>query len=1026
MKKLLTVAFACTIVVFGASAQEIVLKGKELFGNLKARQIGPALMSGRITDIESHPTNDRIVYVGAAGGGVWKSSNGGATFKPIFDENTQCIGQVAVDPNDPDNTLWVGTGEIWTRNSVSIGDGLYKTSDGGSTWKKMGFENSERIASIEVHPENSDVVYVGVLGALWGDSEERGVYKTTDGGETWEKLLYFDQRTGCADLMMDPSNPDILYASMWEFRRKAWGFESGGGNSALYKSTDGGANWTKIHNGFPDGDLGRIAVTVAPSNTKILYAVLETEENKDKGLWKSEDGGESWSHLNNDFGLVVRPFYFSRIVVDPRDPDVVVKAGLFGSISRDGGKTFKNLGPMHPDIHDILFDINDSDRMYVATDGGFYRSWDGGTTMEINTTLPLSQFYHISVDNDEPYNIYGGLQDNGSWYGPSRSIGGIEARDWTSVGVGDGFRVLRHPTKKIIYSEMQGAQNVWRIDVEREQSKTIQPLPVKGDPKLRFNWNAPMAISEHQPDRFYMGSQFVHKSEDMGDTWVKISPDLTTNDKSKQEQEDSGGLSTDNSGAENHCTIFSIAESPIDENVIWVGTDDGNVQVTQDGGKNWSNVTVNLTGLPANTWVYQIEASNHDKGTAYAVFDGHTQNDMNPYVYKTTDYGQTWTSLVTEDIRGFARTIQEDYENPDLLFLGTEFGLFITINGGKNWAQFTNNMPPVAVHRVELQKRTSDLVMGTHGRGVIIIDDISPLREISQEVLAKDVHFFDTKPTIIVEESGFSSGNYGAIDFVGSNPSRSAKIIYYLKKRHIFGKMTMAIKDANDNTMIELTPGKSKGINIVTWNYRIKQPKMAKAKSFTFGGFTAPRVPAGTYKVVMTKGKETYETEIELINDPKSLLTDEERTALHQTTMKLYDMSQELAYLVYQIDEYLVSAEKVAAIDPKGKKVAAPIMAELNKLKETLVVTEGDNYVDSREPQLRGKIADLFSKIAGSFNAPSSSDMDNLSLLEERFVTAQNDFEEIKLKRVLKMEKYMENSGTEPVKLQSYDDFIKK
>ena len=1026
MKKLSLVAVLLASVVASISAQEIVLKGKELFGNLKARQIGPALMSGRITDIESHPTNDRIIYVGAAGGGVWKSSNGGATFKPIFDKHTQCIGNVAVDPNDPDKTIWVGTGEIWTRNSVSIGDGLYKTSDGGATWKKMGFENSERIASIEVHPENSDVVYVGVLGALWGDSEERGVYKTTDGGATWEKLLYFDQRTGCADLMMDPSNPDILYASMWEFRRTAWGFESGGGNSALYKSTDGGANWTKIHNGFPDGDLGRIAITVAPSNANILYAVLETEENKDKGLWKSEDGGENWTHLNNDFGLVVRPFYFSRIVVDPRDPDVVVKAGLFGSISRDGGKTFKDLGPMHPDIHDILFDINDSDRMYVATDGGFYRSWDGGTTMEINTTLPLSQFYHISVDNAEPYNVYGGLQDNGSWYGPSRSIGGIEARDWTSVGVGDGFRVLRHPTKNIIYSEMQGAQNVWRIDVEREQSKTIQPLPVKGDPKLRFNWNAPMSISEHQPDRFYMGSQFVHKSEDMGDTWVKISPDLTTNDESKQKQENSGGLSTDNSGAENHCTIFTIAESPIDENVIWVGTDDGNVQVTQDGGQNWSNVTTGLTGLPANTWVYQIEASSHDKGTAYAVFDGHTQNDMNPYVYKTTDFGQTWTSLVTADINGFARTIQEDFENPDLLFLGTEFGLYITINGGKNWAQFTNNMPPVAVHRVELQKQTSDLVMGTHGRGVIIIDDISPLRQVTQDVLAKDLHFFETKPTIIVEESGFSSGNYGAIDFVGANPSRSAKIIYYLKKRHIFGKMNIEIKDANDNTLIELSPGKSKGINVVTWNYRIKQPKMAKAKSFTFGGFTAPRVPAGTYKVVMTKGKETYETEIELINDPKSLLTTEERTALHQTTMKLYDMSQELAYLVYQIDEYLVSAGKVAELDPKGKKVAAPIMAELNELKETLVVTEGDNYVDSREPQLRGKIADLFSKIAGSFNAPSSSEMDNLSLLEERFVTAQNDFEEIKLKRVLKMEKYMENSGTEPVKLQSYDDFIKK
>ncbi len=1017
---LLVLAWGC----LSAYSQDIVLKGKELFGNLRARQIGPALMSGRIIDIESHPTNDRIIYAGAAGGGVWKSSNGGATFNPIFDEYAQSIGNIAVDPKDPDNTIWVGTGETWTRNSVSVGDGLYKTTDGGSTWKKIGFDKSERIASIEIHPENTNVVYVGVLGALWGDSEERGVYKTTDGGETWEKILYFDQRTGCGDLVMDPSNPDVLYASMWEFRRKAWGFESGGEKSALYKSTDGGANWSKIHNGFPGGELGRIAVAVAPSSSNILYAVLETEENDDKGLWKSEDGGNNWTHLNNDFGLVVRPFYFSRIVVDPRDPDVVVKAGLFGSISRDGGKTFKNLGPMHPDIHDILFDINDSDRMYVATDGGFYRSWDGGTTMEINTTLPLSQFYHISVDNEEPYNIYGGLQDNGSWYGPSRSIGGVEARDWKSVGVGDGFRVLRHPTKKIIYSEMQGAQNVWRIDVERNQSKTVQPLPVKGDPKLRFNWNAPMAISEHQPDRFYMGSQFVHKSEDMGDTWVKISPDLTTDDKSKQNQEESGGLSTDNSGAENHCTIFTIAESPLDENIIWVGTDDGNVQVTRDGGANWSNVTANLSGVPANTWVYQIEASSHDAGTAYAVFDGHTQNDMNPYVYKTTDYGQTWTSLVTEDLVGFARTIQEDFVNPDLLFVGTEFGLFITINGGKNWSKFTNNMPAVAIHRIEMQKQTSDLVMGTHGRGVIIIDDISPLREVSQEVLAKDVHFFESKPTKIVEESGFASGNFGAIEFVGPNPSRDAKIVYYLKKRHIFGKMNMEIQDLDGNTLIELTPGKSKGINVVTWNYRIKQPKMAKAKSFTFGGFTAPRVPAGKYKVVMNKGKASYESEIELVNDPNSLLTDAEREALHNTTMKLYDMSQELAYLVYQIDEYLASASAVAEQDTKGKKTAEPLIEALNNLKETLVVTEGDNYVDSREPQLRGKIADLFSKIAGGFSAPSASEMDNLSLLEERFSNARKDFEEIKLKRVLKMEKYLENSGSEPIEIKSYEDFI--
>ncbi|MBT8385230.1 MAG: hypothetical protein KJO83_05935, partial [Bacteroidia bacterium] len=525
-----------------ANAQEeITLKGKELFGDITARQIGPALMSGRINDLENHPTNNRIIYAGTAGGGVWKSNDGGTTFNSIFDEYCQSIGAVAIDPNDPDNTIYVGTGETWTRNSVSIGDGMYKSVDGGSNWTKMGFEKSERIANIIVNPKNSKEIYVGVLGALWGDSDERGVYKTTDGGATWNKLLYINQKTGCADLAMDPKDPNTLYASMWEFRRSGWSFESGGENSALYKSTDGGATWNKIHNGFPEGKLGRLAIAVAPSNPQVLYTVIEAEKNEKKGLYRSDDAGKSWKQLNNDFGITVRPFYFSRIVVDPKNPDVVVKGGLNGSISRDGGKTFKDLGNMHSDIHDITFDINDSDRMYAGTDGGVYRSLNGGTTMEIVENLPLSQFYHISVDDAEPYNVYGGLQDNGSWYGPSSSPGGIEARDWNSIGGGDGFRVLKHPTKNIIYSEMQGADNVWRYDVDNKRIKTVQPLPQKGFPKLRFNWNPPMAISAHQPDRFYMGSQFLHRSEDMGDTWKIISPDLTTNDPSKQMQEASGG-----------------------------------------------------------------------------------------------------------------------------------------------------------------------------------------------------------------------------------------------------------------------------------------------------------------------------------------------------------------------------------------------------------------------------------------------------------------------------------------------------
>ncbi|MEO6348756.1 MAG: hypothetical protein ABIO60_12685 [Aquaticitalea sp.] len=978
-------------------------KGNDLFGDLTARHIGPALMSGRINDIEVHPTNSRIVYTGTAGGGVWKSNDGGTTFNPIFEEHCESIGVVSIDPNNPDNVIWVGTGETWTRNSVSVGCGLFKTTDGGANWIKMGLENSERIANVVINPKNSNEVYVAVLGALWGDSEERGVYKTTDGGITWNKILYVDQRTGCADLTMDPKNPNVLYASMWEFRRSGWSFESGGENSALYKSIDGGATWNKIQNGFPKGKLGRLGIAIAPSNPNILYTVIEAEEDLKKGLYRSDDAGASWKQLNNDFGITVRPFYFSRIVVDPKNPDVVVKGGLSGSISRDGGKTFKNLGNMHSDIHDIVFDITDSDRMYVATDGGVYRSWNGGTTMEIVENLPVSQFYLISLDDAEPYNIYGGLQDNGSWYGPSSATGGIKARDWNSIGGGDGFRVLKHPTKNIIYSEMQGAESVWRYDVSSKLVKTIQPLQSEGVPKLRFNWNAPMAISEHQPNRIYMGSQFLHKSNDMGDTWTIISPDLTTNDPKKQQQKDSGGISMDNSGAENHTTIFTIAESSLDENVIWVGTDDGNVQVTKNGGKDWTNTSGNITGLPKQMWVYHIEASVHNKGTAYAVFDGHTMNDKTPYAYKTTDYGQTWTSIITGEVEGFARNLQEDYVNPDLLFLGTEFGLYITMDGGKSWNKFTNNMPAVAVLYIDLQKRTNDLVMATHGRGIIIIDDISPLRELTPEVTEQEVHFFDSKPTVMKDQSGFS-GNFGdETQFVGANPSESLRIKYYLKKRHTFGKMTLEIQDINGKVISTLGPGKSKGINIVDWPFTIKQPKVAKGKTFSFGGFTAPRVPAGTYKAVLTKGKDVYEHNYEVIYDKISNLSSDDRALKHTTTMKMYDMSQELAYIVYELDAILEASKE-------NKKLTA----SLDMLKKTLVITTGDNYVSSAEPELREKIADLYSKIAGNYDKPSNAELDNLKVIEARFEKAKIDFEKLK-----------SNVDVKSLNLKTFDEFIK-
>jgi photosystem II stability/assembly factor-like uncharacterized protein len=1023
MKSVISFIAAALLTPSLYSQENSSMIASDYWGDIKARHIGPALMSGRVSDLEGHPTDSKIIYAGTAGGGVWKSVDAGLVFHPVFDEHCQSIGCVAVDPSDPDNSVWVGTGEVWTRNSVSIGNGIYYSKDGGKSWQNMGLEKSERISAIEIDPKNANVIYAGVLGALWSDSEDRGVYKSTDKGKTWQKILYVNATTGCSELIMDPNNSNILYAAFWEFRRTAYSFNSGGMQSALYKSSDGGVTWSKIQNGLPTGKMGRIAVAIAPSNSQIVYAVIEAEKSEQRGLYRSDDGGANWKFLNGDFGLVVRPFYFSRISIDPKNPELLVKAGLYASLSRDGGKTFDYMGSMHGDIHDVWFDPNDSQKLFAATDGGVYRSMNGGVTMQIVENMPLSQFYQVSFDNQTPYKVYGGLQDNGSWTGPSASPGGIEARDWETVGYGDGFRVFPHPQQpEIVYSEMQGAEQIWRYNTSTHQVKNIKPYEGIGDPKLRFNWNTPILTSIHNPDRIYCGSQFLHVSDDKGDTWRKISNDLTTNDKTKQNQEASGGISADNSGAENHCTIFTIAESPLSADVIWAGTDDGQIHVTRDGGKSWNNVRNNIPAVPASTWCYHIEVSTFSEGTAYAVFDGHTRGDFKPYIVKTQDFGNSWSLISTQDIPTFVRCIQEDFVNRNLLYAATEMGLYVSLDGGTTWSRFNKNLPPVAIHHLELHPKTHDLILATHGRGIVIIDDTRALREMKPELLSKTLHFFPSEPFVMHEENSFG-GTSTEHQFVGANPGNAAKIKYFLPKRHTFGKMTMEVYDAQQKLVCKLEPGKQKGVNTVEWGFNTQSPKVAKGKTMSGGSSFVPRATAGKYTIRITKGSEVYEHMIETIYDPKSPFSLEDRKRQEAVTAELFQVTQELAYLVYQIDTY---REALGEIQGKQKlpKDMDQGLKDLNTLREKLVITTGDNYVGSAEKKLREKLGDIYSTIGSYYGAPSSSQMENVKSLLDELAIRSEEFKKWNSKASSKLAAEYKKTTSKDLVIKSFDAFV--
>ena len=881
---LATCLFAVALIAPNTFAQNGLTPPKspveDAFGRLEWRSIGPANMGGRIADVEGVPGDPNVVYVASASGGLWKTTNAGVTWKPIFDrQGTISIGDIALTPGNPD-VVWVGTGESNVRNSVSFGDGVYKSTDGGRTWQHMGLKDSEHISAIVINPQNPDVVYVGALGHAFAPNEERGVFMTTDGGKTWTKTLYIDNQHGVSDLEIDPSNPNILYAGMWSFERKPWTFHSGSEKGGVYKSIDGGRTWNKLTNGLPKL-MGRIGVRVAPSNPNVVYVIVEAKEGT---LYRSDDRGETFRLVSKNTDIVSRGFYYTRVRVDPTNENHIyaVASTLFTSV--DGGKTFRSItGRNHVDFHALWLDPKNPKRMWNGQDGGIAVSYDGGETWEAVYNIPLGQFYQIHADNRTPfYYVMGGLQDNGSWTGPSatREPSGIMNDDWRMVSFGDGFYMINHPDDPDLYlSESQGANIVW-TDMRSREQQPVNPWgrgsgggPAEGK-KYRFNWNSPIVFSAHDKTTVFLAGNVVFKSPDFGKTWEQISPDLTTNDPEKLK--DAGGpVAFENSTAEYHSTIISIAESPVQQGQIWVGTDDGNLQVTRDGGKNWNNLIANVKGVGKNSPVSHVEPSRTSADTAYVAFERHMFDDFRPYIFKTTDGGKSWTNISGNlPAKAYVQVVREDPKNTNLLYAGTELGLFASYNGGKDWIALNmKNLPNVAVHDILVHPRENDLILATHGRSIWIFDDATPIQQMNQQILDSTAHLFPIRPALRFS-SRFTRYGIGDKQFLGPNRPAGALITYYLKEK-VDEKTTFKVQvfDREGKLVQEIEkPSREKGLNRIAWNLRlggpeVRRPPTEEQVAFGFAS-RGPQVLPGTYTVKLTVADKVLEQPVEVKLDP--------------------------------------------------------------------------------------------------------------------------------------------------------------
>ena len=934
---------------------------ESLLERMVFRSIGPATMGGRVDDFAVLEKRPSVYYAGVATGGLWKTTNNGTTWEAVFDhQDVVSIGAVAIPPDNAD-LVWVGTGENNNRQSSSWGGGVFKSTDGGKSWKNMGLTESRHIGRIVIDPVEHDVVYVAAAGHLFGPNKERGVFKTTDGGATWSQVLFVDEQTGATDLVMDPSDRSVLYAAMYQRQRTPWGYNGGGPGSGIYKSTDAGKTWNRLSAGVPGGPLGRIGLDVFRSNPKIVYALIQHEN--ESGVYRSDDAGAHWTRMGS---TNPRPMYFSQVRIDPNDVHRIYVLGVRLMVSDDEGKSFREVrlsyarpGGERPrddlDVHAMWIDPREPSHLVIGADVGIATSYDRGATWDYVDNLPIGQFYHVGYDMETPYRVYGGLQDNDVWGGPSaaRNRFGIGNRDWFTLSIGDGFVATADPRdSRTLYAETQDG-NLVRVDRDTNEHKSIRPQAARGEPPLRWAWDTPLIISPHDPNTILIGANRVFRSPDRGHSWEAISPDLTSGvDRDTLPIMGVAGKDikiSKHDGVSAWPAIVTLAESPKKAGLYYAGADDGTVHVSRDSGKTWVNISGNFPGLPARAAARRIVPSAFDEAVVYATFNNHLTDDYAPYVYASADYGKTWTSLAsTLPKEQTVNCLTEDPKNPDVLYLGTEFGLFVTFDKGRNWVAFKSNLPTVPIDEITIHPRENDMLLATHGRSIWILDDITPIQRAA-EAMKTTAYLFDVRPAFQFNPSNDFAGYPGDRRFWGQNPESGAFISYYLKEAP--KDIRISIRDAGGKVVREISADELKsvrraGLNRAYWDLRhqpVEAPRGGRGQGpggpggFGGGGSPGPFVLPGSYQVTLTvDGNEAETHSLRVLGDPLIRISDADRKQLHDTLLALHEsqrsMNEATAAISSANDQLRAVQDALKAVSNPPAAVTAAVDALSKRL----------------------------------------------------------------------------------------------